>query len=147
MDPFYVGAVTDLRWDDVDMKVIHCMVTFPNHPMGIKGPMPFGATAGDPAEHGGAIYARCLAGEFGPIAGYSKPVMTASAARAKRDGLFAATQWLIDRNRDEIDADVPRTLKPEQVTALQVYRQALRSVPDQPNFPTKIKWPVTPAFV
>lgn len=55
----------------------------------------------------------------------------ASAARAKRDGLLAATDW--SANTDVVMSD-----------EMKAYRQALRDVPQQAGFPDNITWPVKP---
>ena len=60
----------------------------------------------------------------------------ATAARAQRGKLLAATDWAVlpDSPLDE----------PSQ-TAMQAYRQALRDVPQQDGFPGTITWPEMPA--
>ena len=60
----------------------------------------------------------------------------ASSARAQRDKLLAATDWAVlpDSPLDE----------PSQ-TAIKAYRQALRDVPQQVDFPGTITWPEMPA--
>ena len=57
----------------------------------------------------------------------------AAAARSKRDGLLAQTDWTQA-------ADVPQATKDLWAP----YRQALRDVPQQSGFPTEIVWPVKP---
>lgn len=60
----------------------------------------------------------------------------ATAARAQRGKLLAATDWAVlpDSPLDE----------PSQ-TAMKAYRQALRDVPQQDGFPGTITWPEMPA--
>lgn len=55
-------TATNLRWSGTDM--IDMTVDFE----GI-GPVPFTATPNDCEEHGRELYARAVAGDFGPIAG------------------------------------------------------------------------------
>lgn len=55
----------------------------------------------------------------------------ANAARSKRDGLLAATDW--SANTDVVISD-----------EMKAYRQALRDVPQQAGFPDNITWPVNP---
>ena len=56
----------------------------------------------------------------------------AAAAREKRDGLLASTDW----------AAMPDS--PTMSSAMTTYRTALRNVPAQENFPTTITWPTAP---
>ena len=56
----------------------------------------------------------------------------AAAAREKRDGLLAATDW----------AAMPDS--PTMSSAMTTYRTALRNVPAQSDFPTTITWPTAP---
>jgi len=46
-------------------SMVNCVVDFVNF-----GELPFSASPNDSAEHGREIYARCIAGDFGPIADY-----------------------------------------------------------------------------
>jgi len=59
------------------------------------------------------------------------PVVTAAEARATRDSLLAATDW-------QALSDMTMTA---EMTA---YRQALRDVPAQADFPQTITWPTAP---
>ncbi len=54
--------VTNLKWDK-DNRDITCLVTFDD-----IGQVSFAASAQDIYAYGREIYARCIAGEFGPIA-------------------------------------------------------------------------------
>ncbi len=56
-------------------------------------------------------------------------------ARSKRDWLIAATDYLVT-------PDYPITA--EKLTEVKVYRQALRDITKQENFPADIKWPNPP---
>lgn len=58
--PVYVDETGDL---------IDCMVKFDTLPMEV----PFTANANDVEEHGRAIHAALVAGEYGPIAAYVPP--------------------------------------------------------------------------
>ena len=61
--------------------------------------------------------------------------LQASAARAQRGKLLAATDWAVlpDSPLDE-----------SSKTSLKTYRQALRDVPQQEGFPNNISWPNMP---
>lgn len=58
------STVTDLRWNK-EHTAITCTVVFDS-----LGPVPFAAIEYDNTQHGREIYARCVAGDFGPIAEY-----------------------------------------------------------------------------
>lgn len=58
----------------------------------------------------------------------------AASARANRNGLLLASDWT------QLP-DVPAWVN---VDAWRTYRQALRDVPQQPEFPSKIVWPEKP---
>lgn len=62
----------------------------------------------------------------------------AKAAREKRDGLLAETDYLLM-------PDYP--ISSEALVALKTYRQALRDVPEQAGFPSKIEWPEKPEAI
>lgn len=60
---------------------------------------------------------------------------TADEARAKRDALLAACDWVAIR-ANELGEPVPQDWAD--------YRQALRDIPQQPGFPDGIDWPTKP---
>lgn len=62
----------------------------------------------------------------------------AKAAREKRDGLLAETDYLLM-------PDYP--ISEEAIAALKTYRQALRDVPEQTGFPNTIEWPSKPEVI
>lgn len=62
----------------------------------------------------------------------------AKAAREKRDRILAETDFLLM-------PDYP--ISPEALAALKAYRQALRDVPEQAGFPSKIEWPEKPEAI
>lgn len=57
-------SVTNLQWAH-DNAGVDCIVNFVE-----LGEVPFTATPLDSLEYGKEIYARCIAGDFGPIADY-----------------------------------------------------------------------------
>jgi hypothetical protein len=59
----------------------------------------------------------------------------ANSLRAKRNELLAATDWT------QVP-DAPLTV--DQKADMQVYRQALRDIPEQDGFPYDVNWPVMP---
>ena len=56
--------VKNLVWD-IKQEAVNCVVNFEG-----LGEVPFAASSNDSTEHGREIYARCVAGDFGPIADY-----------------------------------------------------------------------------
>lgn len=58
-------------------------------------------------------------------------------ARARRDALLAAADYMVNRAIDRQDAAAQ--------AAASAYRQALRDVPEQAGFPNTISWPTSPA--
>ncbi len=69
----------------------------------------------------------------------------AEELRARRDGLLAASDWLIQRHRDQLDSELPTSLTTASYESWIAYRQALRDVPTQPGFPDEVGWPALPA--
>ncbi|OQS32488.1 hypothetical protein B0T45_21670 [Chromobacterium haemolyticum] len=64
--------------------------------------------------------------------------------RAQRDERLRVTEWFVQRHRDEVEMSLPTTMNSDQFKQLQMYRQALRDVPEQKEFPTQIEWPAAP---
>jgi hypothetical protein len=58
------STVKNLNWN-ISREAISCTVNFDS-----IGEVPFAANPNDSVEHGREIYARCIAGDFGPIADY-----------------------------------------------------------------------------
>ncbi|RZL39861.1 MAG: hypothetical protein EOP35_02580 [Rubrivivax sp.] len=73
-----------------------------------------------------------------PVA-YTPPAVVATwdapSARAERDRLLAACDWVVARAY-ELGAAVPAPWA--------AYRAALRSLTEQPGFPASISWPTAP---
>lgn len=63
------------RWDTDDHTCLTLMVIFKEY-AGNVGEIPFTASANDATEHGRALFARALAGEFGAIRAYAPPIVT-----------------------------------------------------------------------
>jgi hypothetical protein len=62
-------------------------------------------------------------------------------AKNLRDQKITAVKWRIERHSDQLALGIPVT---ESVTPVLEYIQALRDVPQQPNFPYAICWPEAP---
>ncbi|WP_256672214.1 phage tail assembly chaperone [Pseudomonas sp. ANT_J12] len=69
------------------------------------------------------------------------------AARKWRNEQLMASQWLLDRDRDEIAAGIPLTLTTEDFYELIEYRQELRDWPQRPGFPKKTTKPLAPDWL
>ena len=59
----------------------------------------------------------------------------AASARQKRDRLIAATDYLVT-------PDYP--IESDRLAKVKIYRQALRDIPEQSDFPRSITWPEKP---
>lgn len=135
-------AVKDLHYADAQHTVINATVTFEG-----LGTMPFSCTSTDVEAHGQALYARALAGDFGEIAPYAAPAATDESARTWRDAEIVASQWLVERHRDQVDSGVATTLTAAQYSTLLVYRQKLRDWPAAAGFPADATRPVAPDWL
>lgn len=82
---------------------------------------------------------RISAGSDGrPVLSAQIPATTverSAQVRRKRDALILETDYLLM-------PDYPAT--PTRLTAIKIYRQALRDVPAQGGFPQTVNWPVKP---
>jgi hypothetical protein len=65
-------------------------------------------------------------------------------ARRRRDRLLADSDGIVERHRDQVEEESPRTLSDEQYRAYMAYRRALRDLPEHPAFPD-VEWPAAPA--
>jgi hypothetical protein len=63
------------------------------------------------------------------------PIDNAPTFRSQRDALIAQTDWTVLSDT---------TLTPAQKTAWETYRQALRDITLQADFPDSITWPIKP---
>jgi alkylhydroperoxidase family enzyme len=75
---------------------------------------------------------------------FSNPSASAAGVREQRNALVSATDWLVQRHRDQLDESESTTLTTAQYTSLQAYRTALRGVPEQSGFPASVDWPAYP---
>jgi hypothetical protein len=115
----------------------HTMIDLTIKWVEIDEELPFTASPSDCEEHGCAIFAAAVAGEYGAVAEFVPYVPTqeekAAAIRAERDALLAASDWT------QLP-DVPEATRETYA----VYRQALRDVPQQSGFPDDVEWPIKP---
>ncbi|PHX39824.1 hypothetical protein AO284_37070 [Pseudomonas sp. NZIPFR-PS2] len=71
----------------------------------------------------------------------------AAVERIWRDVQLLATDGIINRHRDQVEAGGATTLTVEQYKVLQNYRQDLRNWPDASDFPESVKRPVAPIWL
>jgi hypothetical protein len=100
------------------------------------GWIPFTASDDDTEAHGKTLFN--LIKKSGNIKDYVKPKISSnelkSIIRSERDLLLKETDWT------QLP-DVPESTKQKWAE----YRQALRDVTDQPNFPQSVTWPTKPS--
>ena len=72
---------------------------------------------------------------------------SATVERAWRDTQLAATDSVVSRHRDELEAEAKTTLTAKQYTELQAYRRALRNWPEDGEFPLSEHRPATPEWL
>jgi hypothetical protein len=129
--------ITSVKWSNSEHTIIDCIV----HLEGEQNqPFDFSAVAEGDYPYTHEIFARCVAGDFGPIAEYLPPPAPTTEeltafARLKRNTLLAETDWT------QV-ADVPQATKDLWAP----YRQALRDIPAQTGFPENINWPLVPGL-
>ncbi|NUU37378.1 phage tail assembly chaperone [Pseudomonas sp. C2B4] len=75
------------------------------------------------------------------------PEEAAAIERVWRDAKLAATDGVVTRHRDELEGGATTTLTPEQYSALQQYRQALRNWPESGEFPLIDHRPLAPPWL
>lgn len=143
-DPFAYTDVAGLQYADAAKSQINATVTFT-----ALGAVPFTLCPNDPTAHGAELYAAAIAGTYGAIAEYQAPAADVQEAQARywRDNELTASQWLVERHRDQVEAGSATTLTAAQYSALQVYRQALRDWPTASGFPADAIRPAAPDWL
>jgi hypothetical protein len=130
-----VLEVKNCEWANPEHTVLNCDARFSHYPNEF---MPFSAVASGDTDYAHKIFADALAGVYGEIAEYVPPPAPtaeelAFTIRAARDRMLAETDWTQN-------GDVPQATKDLWMP----YRQALRDITDQPDFPNSVVWPVPP---
>jgi hypothetical protein len=120
----------DPKWANRSQTLINVVAKFAEIDMEV----PFTANPHDVEEHGRDIYARALAGDFGPVASFNPAALP-----------LDYVEWAVREIRDQkLSADIDHVvgnplrweqLSPEQQTAYSNYRIALLDLPDDPDFP------------
>ena len=121
------------QWADAEHTRIDITVKFDKY-----DELLFSATPDDCEAHGREIFAKAVAGEFGPVAEFEPPPPPtyeeqSAIVRAERDRLLTETDWTQA-------ADIPQGTKDKWAP----YRQSLRDVPEQSGFPFEVVWPIKP---
>lgn len=75
------------------------------------------------------------------------PTDPAGDERAWRDSQVNATEWLVNRHRDELDMQLETTLLAAQFSELLKFRQALRDWPQSDLFPAFESRPLAPTWL
>lgn len=68
-------------------------------------------------------------------------------ARLKRDQLLNNTYWLVERHRNQLDANLTTSITDVEFMEILTYQQELRDVPAQFDFPEEITWPTVPGVL
>jgi hypothetical protein len=128
----------DPRWVNAEHTMIDLTIKWD----AFNEELPFTASPADCEAHGRAIFAAAVAGEYGAIAEYlpppaPTPEQFAEQARVKRNQLLAESDWT------QLP-DARAAMGAEKAAEWDTYRQALRDITNQPNFPVQIDWPVKP---
>lgn len=66
------------------------------------------------------------------------------AFRSERNGKISDCSWIIERHRDQKDANSPLSITEPEFQAWLVYRQALRDLPDNVMDIDNVIWPTPP---
>ena len=67
--------------------------------------------------------------------------------RSWRDAQLAASEWLVNRHRDESDMQAVKSITDDEFASLLAYRQALRDLPSQIGFPDESARPPIPEWL
>ncbi|WP_445494347.1 phage tail assembly chaperone [Pseudomonas sp. 8(2025)] len=75
------------------------------------------------------------------------PEFVAAAERGWRSAELYATDGVVARHRDQVEAGATTTLRGDQYKELQAYRQALRDWPQSSDFPDVQHRPAAPPWI
>jgi hypothetical protein len=137
--PLRINSVMKPVWSNKEHSTIDLIIKLD----GSSEELPFTADPNDCEEHGRAIFAAALAGEYGEIAEYVPPPPPtteelSAQVRSQRDYLIAESDWT------QLP-DARAAMGAEKAAEWDVYRQALRDIPQQSGFPEQVEWPVAPS--
>ena len=129
------SSATSPVWQNAERSMITLMVKFDNLPEAV----PFAASPDDPEEHGQALFAQAVAGEFGEIEEYTPPTELEIAAevnpgklRREMDECFQKTQYW------DMFGET------EKAQAWRDYFKALAQLKGSKEWPIVKEWPERP---
>jgi hypothetical protein len=127
----------------VGVEAVWCHVLF----KGCTNPAEFLASPHFGDDFSADMYTRFKAGEFGEIThGTAVFFKTQPLTQAELEPIVIEKRNDLLLKSDYIDSAVSQArLSDEQKTAWETYRQALRDLPDQQQFPWDPVWPTKPA--
>jgi hypothetical protein len=113
---------------------------------------PFHCTAADTPNEWAQLQALIADGGVEVAAYVAPPAPSASQVaafqagqlRSARDALILDCDWVVNRHRDQLAAGSTTSLTNDQYAAWLTYRQSLRDVSKQAEWPTSVTWPPSP---
>lgn len=142
------------KWANTEHTAINLLVTF-EETVEQLGELEFSAMSDDIEPHGRDIFARAVAGEFGPVAEFvltrERALLLVQMRTNEANAKISALQGEVDVLQDAVDLDMATAEEATrlaaakaELTAWKRYRILLSRVEAQPEFPTTIDWPVKP---
>ena len=113
------------KWANVDHTMIELFVVFES-----IGEVPFSAHSNDCEAHGREIFARAVAGDFGPIAEYMAPVKSAEQIKGDKLSQIAAIESANSLPRPVREAMLmmlPEGIQKEKIKAIDDQIAAIRA--------------------
>lgn len=143
---FTITSASNPSWADAANTIIDLTVTFAELADTV-GSVPFSVSSTGTEDYEKTLYASAVAGDYGTIAAYAALAPTAESARAWRDTEITASQWIVERHRDQVAAGTTLTITADEYTELLTYRQALRDWPTVTDFPADSTKPTEPTWL
>ncbi|WP_447122121.1 tail fiber assembly protein [Glaciimonas sp. GG7] len=139
--PLVNFAYSDVRYLLRQANGIQCEVKFNAN----QTYWSFLATPDDVEAHGRAIYAECNAGRWGPVSDYfpSEAELCAVAKERIALGLYHAN-IAVTKYQDRVDIDDATDADLALLSAWKKYRVSLNRLTEQPDYPHRLTWPVSP---
>lgn len=130
--PITYSGVRNPAWANSQQTMINCEVQWDHVDFEDWSPCAVVASGDEPYIH--EIYSRCVAGDYGTIAAYTRPSNMPSTADG---GLQPAITYFIREKRDELLAECDIMMLADRFNAMTTekqqewttYRQALRDMP------------------
>lgn len=142
------------KWANTEHTAINLLVTFEEN-VAQFGELEFSAMPTDVEPHGRDIYARAVAGEFGPIAEFvltpERALLLVQMRTSEANTKISTLQGEVDVLQDAVGLDMTTeqevarlAVAKTELTAWRRYRVLLSRVEAQPEFPATIDWPAKP---